>query len=111
MLVGNKSKCRKCLDLATSAARSNKVGGCSRLAGILGLSFTLTSDGKYFYENMPARLADNIKSDDAKIYRWSQVCALEPSIREVIEDPSNTKDPRSEKAEKSSVKMQRETCE
>lgn len=111
VLVSNKTKCRKHVDLEISAAPSKKVGGCSRLAGILGLSFTLTSDGKYFYENMPARLADNIKSDDAKMYRWSHAGALESSIRDVIEVAFNTKDSRSEKTEKSRVQMQRETCE
>lgn len=86
VLVGPKTMCRKHVDWEISAAISKKVGGYSGLMGILLPEFPLTSDEKFYYKDLPPRLADNVKKGYAKIYTWNWVCSYESRIKSAIED-------------------------
>ena len=46
------------------------MNGCSGLACILLPEFPLTSDGKFYIKDLPARLGDNVDSGYAKCYTW-----------------------------------------
>ncbi|MGH1286366.1 hypothetical protein [Bacillus toyonensis] len=47
---------------------NKKVGGYFVLTGILFPEIPLTKKGNYFYEDIPPRLADNVKSGYTTIY-------------------------------------------
>jgi hypothetical protein len=111
IFVSNKAKCRKHVDCEISAALSMKVGGYSELMGVPLPTFTLTSDGRFQYDNIPARLADNIKSGYAKMYTWDYVCSCDASIKGAIQDAFQAKSLRSDKIDNRRVQMQRNTCE
>lgn len=86
VLISPKAYCRKHVDWEISAAVSKKVGGYSGLLGILLPEFQLTADGKYRYDDIPPRLADNVKTGYAKVYAWDWVCANESRIKSEVEE-------------------------
>jgi hypothetical protein len=85
VLVGVNTWKRKHVDWEISAGLNKKVEGYSGLLGILLPDFPLSSDGKYSYDDIPPRLADNVKSKYAKIYTWDWVCADESRIKSAID--------------------------
>lgn len=70
VLVGPNTKKRKHVDWEIYAGLSASVNGCSGLIGILLPEFPLTSDGKFYTKDLPARLGDNVDSGYAKCYTW-----------------------------------------
>jgi hypothetical protein len=108
VLIGPNTYKRKHVDWEISAALNKKVGGYSGLLGILLPTFKLSSDNKYSYDDIPARLADNIKSKYAKNYTWNSVCQSESSIKNVIETAFNSRISDSEKIDNSRLQMQRD---
>jgi hypothetical protein len=85
VLVGKSTWGRKHVDWEISAGLNKKVGGnYSGLLGILIPDFPFTSDGKYYYQDIPPRLADNVKTGYAEIYTWSWVCSDESRIKDAI---------------------------
>ncbi len=72
VLVGPKTKCRKHVDWEIAGAISTRVGGNSGLIGILLPSHPdFGADKKWNAENLPKRLAANIKSGYANLYDWT----------------------------------------
>lgn len=72
VLIGVNTKDRKHIDWEISGALNYKVG--DKYSGLLGLLLPNHSDfstGKATYNLMPARLADNFKSDYAIIRDWT----------------------------------------
>lgn len=72
VLVGKKTYCRKHVDWEISAALNKKVGGYS---GLLGLCLPTHPDyekSEYTADIVPPRLVDNIKSEYAKFYDWTE---------------------------------------
>lgn len=69
VLVGKNTKTRKHVDWEIYAGLRGSVNGNSGLIGIL-LPEMKRSDNKYAYDDIPARLADNIKSGYSKMYNW-----------------------------------------
>jgi MTH538 TIR-like domain (DUF1863) len=73
VLIGPNTKHRKHIDWEISGALNPKIG--DKCAGILGLKLPFHPDygtGKHSYSNLPARLADNIKSEFAIIRDWTE---------------------------------------
>ena len=54
--------------------------------GILLPEFKLTNDGKFYYNDLPARLADNVKTGYAKVYLWSWITSSESNVKTAIQD-------------------------
>ena len=71
VLVGSKTYCRKHVDWETSAALNEKVGGYSGVVGLLLPTYPSYEENKYNPNTIPPRLNDNIKSEYAKLYRWT----------------------------------------
>ncbi len=69
VLVGPNTKNRKHVDWEIYAGLSRYINGNAGLIGVLLPTFPLYS-GKYYYQDIPARLADNIKTGYADIYTW-----------------------------------------
>lgn len=72
VLVGPKSKCRKHIDWEIAGALNHKVG--DNYAGLIGILLPSHPDyGKDTYnsDNLPKRLAANVKSGYAMLYDWS----------------------------------------
>lgn len=111
VLVGPNTHCRKHVDWEISAALNKKVGGYSGLIGILLPEFPLTRDGKYFIEDIPPRLADNINSGYATIYTWDWVCARESRIKKAVDDAFQNRISKSDKIDNSLKQFQRNRCE
>ena len=82
VLVGPNTKNRKHVDWEIYAGLRASINSNSGLAGILLPSFPLTSDGKYYYQDIPSRLADNVKSGYAGIYTWDYAASNFNSIIE-----------------------------
>ena len=70
VLVGPNTYKRKHVDWEIYAGLRNSVNGNSGLIGILLPTVQLTYEGKYYYSSIPQRLADNIKSEYARMYAW-----------------------------------------
>lgn len=85
VLCGPNTWGRKHVDWEISGALSSKVGGCSGVMGILLPTYQLLANGNYQYENIPPRLADNIKTGYADMYTWNYACASAQSISDAIE--------------------------
>jgi hypothetical protein len=107
VLIGPNTYRRKHVDWEISAALNKKVGGYSGLTGILLPTFKLSTDNKYSFDDIPARLADNVKSKYSKIYTWNSVCQSESSIKNVIEIAFNSRISDSDKIDNSRLQMQR----
>ena len=71
VLVDPKTKCRMHVDWEISGAISTKVGGNSGLLGILLPSHPDYGNEKYDAKNLPARLAENVKSGYALLRDWT----------------------------------------
>jgi len=111
VLVGPKTYCRKHVDWEISAGLSKKVGGYSGLLGILLPGFSLADDNKYYYDDLPARLADNVKSGYARIYTWDYLCASADRVRDTIETAFEEKDEKSHLIQNSRRQLQRNLCQ
>lgn len=70
VLVGPNTKNRKHVDWEIYAGLRESNNASSGLIGILLPTFPLTYDNKYYFSDLPARLADNVKSGYAKLYLW-----------------------------------------
>ena len=85
VLVGPNTWKRKHVDWEISAALSKKVGGYSGMVGILLPEF------RYNYDDLPPRLADNVKSGYAEIYTWNHACSSSTTIKSIIETAFNNR--------------------
>jgi hypothetical protein len=110
VLVGTKTYCRKHVDWELSAALNSKVGGPSGLMGILLPTFPLVNN-TYKYDDLPPRLADNIKSGYAKVYAWNTVCSNDANIKEAINDAFNARKSRSNKIDNSRIQFVNNRCD
>lgn len=70
VLVGANTKNRKHVDWEIYAGLRASINGNSGLVGIFLPSVRKASNGGYYYDDMPARLADNIRSGYADWYEW-----------------------------------------
>ena len=70
VLVGKNTRRRKHVDWEIYAGLCASVKGSSGLVGIMLPGLRRASNGGYYYDDMPARLADNIKSGYASLYTW-----------------------------------------
>ena len=91
VLVGPNTKGRKHVDWEISAALNKKINGYSGLIGILLPKLPLTYERKYYYNDLPARLTDNVKSKYATIYTWSDACSSTQRIKQIIEEAFNVR--------------------
>ena len=110
VLVGKKTYCRKHVDWEISAGLNKKVGGHSGLIGILLPTFPLSSDQKYSYSDVPARLADNIKTDYAEMYTWDYVCQNDTRIKSAVETAFNNRVSKKDKIDNSRKQLQNNLC-
>lgn len=69
VLVGKNTKTRKHVDWEIYAGLRGSINGNSGLIGIL-LPEMENYNNTYSYEDIPSRLADNIKSGYSKMYNW-----------------------------------------
>lgn len=70
VLVGPHTKHRKHVDWEIYAGLRASINGNSGLIAIM-LPETKRADGEYYYDDLPARLSDNIKSGYADWYEWT----------------------------------------
>jgi len=111
VLVGPNTHCRKHVDWEISAALNKKVGGYSGLIGILLPEFPLDKEGKYFYKDIPPRLADNVESGYATIYTWDWVCAEESRIKQAVDKAFKNRISNSGRINNSLKQFQYNRCE
>ena len=104
VLVGPNTKNRKHVDWEIYAGLRSSINGNSGLVGILLPTFPLTSDGYYSYDDIPARLADNVKSGYATIYTWDYAIKNFDSI---IEAAFNNRVTNRSKIDNSRLQMKR----
>lgn len=111
VLIGPHTYGRKHVDWEISAALNYKVGDCfAGLVGILLPNFPLTADDKYQYDAIPDRLADNVKSGYAKIYKWNDVCASADNIKNAINGAFSWRDTHQDKIDNTRIQKQRDTA-
>ncbi len=108
VLVGQKTYCRKHVDWEISAALNKKVGGYSGLLGLLLPSYSGYGESKYDPDTIPARLNDNIKSEYAKLYRWTED---EDEIQKWIEEAFQARVDKADKIDNSRKQMEYNKCE
>lgn len=84
VLCGPNTKYRKHVDWEIYGALSKKLDGYSGLVGILLPEFPLSASNTYNYSDLPERLADNVKTDFAKIYTWNYLNSS--TVTDIIEE-------------------------
>lgn len=82
VLVGPNTKKRKHVDWEIYAGLSSSINGNSGLVAIFLPEMLKAKDGGYYYNDMPARLADNIRSGYADCYDWNDAIIRFDSIIE-----------------------------
>lgn len=111
VLVGPKTLCRKHVDWELSAALSAKVGGNSGVAAILLPELPLLSDGRFNWDTVPARFADNEKNGYALAYKWSFATASEANMRSIIETAFEARISKKHLIVNGRLQMGKDTCE
>lgn len=110
VLVGAKTKCRKHVDWEISGALDLKVG--ESYAGLFGILLPTHPDfnkPKYLCNNVPKRLAENIKTGYAEVINWtSNRKFLQSTIESAYYRRKTELDNRVNKA---FPQMQENTCE
>ena len=108
VLVGQKTYCRKHVDWEISAAIGKEVGGHSGLLGLLLPTYPGYGENKYDPDTIPARLNDNLKSEYAKLYKWTENGEeMKRWTEEAFENRINEAD----STDNSSLQLQRNLCE
>lgn len=110
VLVGAKTKCRKHVDWEISGALDLKIGELyAGLFGILLPTHPEFNKPEYSSDNVPKRLAENIKTGYSKMINWTSDRKL---LQSKIEDAYHGRTSRSDKrVNKSIPQMQRNTCD
>ena len=103
VLVGPNTRKRKHVDWEIYAGLRANTNGNSGLVGVLLPEFPL-SNNKYLYADLPARLADNVKSGYADVYTWG--CFVQ-SFDSIIESAFNNRISRKNMIDNSRAQMQR----
>lgn len=70
VLVGPNTKNRKHVDWEISAALNRNIKGNSGLVAVILPEVKMNENNQYYLSDLPARLADNIKSGYAQVYSW-----------------------------------------
>jgi len=70
VLVGPNTRKRKHVDWEIYAGLRASIKGNSGLVGVLLPELPLVSNGKYYIEDLPGRLRDNVESGYASMYVW-----------------------------------------
>ena len=104
VLVGPNTKKRKHVDWEIYAGLRGNVNGNSGLIGIFLPTMRKSPNGGWYYEDMPARLADNIKSGYADCYDWDYAVK---NFDFIIEKAFNSRIERRNKIDNSRIQMQR----
>ena len=86
VLVGSNTKTRKHVDWEIYAGLEASVNGNSGLVGIMLPE--LKYDNGWYYDDMPDRLADNIKSGYSKYYSWDYA---KNNFDKIIEEAFNNR--------------------
>jgi MTH538 TIR-like domain (DUF1863) len=109
VLIGPNTRGRKHVDWEISAALNKKVGGYSGLFGILLPTFPLLGNGNYRYEDIPPRLADNVKSGFAAVYTWTSLCSDPLSVKNAIQLAFDSRINKEKLIDNSRLQMQKNT--
>lgn len=104
VLVGPNTKNRKHVDWEIYAALRSSINGSSGLVGIFLPSVRKADNGGYYYSDMPARLADNIRTGYADFYDWEYAIS---HFDEIIERAYNNRLARRRLINNSRLQMQR----
>ena len=104
VLVGPNTKNRKHVDWEIYAGLRPSINGNSGLIGIFLPTVRKADNGGYYYADMPARLADNIKSKYADFYDWDYAISHFDAI---IEKAFNNRASRRDLIDNSRPQMQR----
>jgi len=108
ILIGAKTKCRKHVDWEISGALNRKVG--DNYAGLLGIKLPDHPDfgtGKHNYNNLPARLSDNLRTGYAIIRDWTDDRV---KMQSYIEEAFKNRSSKSDKRINSRIQMKNNTC-
>jgi hypothetical protein len=108
VLVGPKTKCRMHVDWEISGAISTRVGGNSGLLGILLPSHPDFGSDKYYAQNLPERLAANVKSGYAILRDWTEDRV---KMQQFIEEAFANKSEVDKRITTSIPQMEKDTCE
>ncbi|MHA1428593.1 MAG: TIR domain-containing protein [Candidatus Helarchaeota archaeon] len=108
VLVGPKTYCRKHVDWEISAGLNKKVGGYSGLLGLCLPNHPNYNNDKYNPNIVPARLVDNLKTEYANFYDWTE---NESNIKKWIGAAFNQRITDKDRIDNSRLQMQRNTCE
>ena len=74
VLIGPNTYRRKHVDWEIYAALRDSINGCSGLIGVLLPTYVMSTGNKYRFSDIPARLADNVKSGYSTVYSWDYFC-------------------------------------
>ena len=102
VLIGPNTYKRKHVDWEIYAGLRESINGKSALLGIVLPEYRLDEGHKFRYADIPARLADNVKSGYSKIYSWSYAVH---NFSQISNDAFNEKNSIKNKADNSRPQM------
>ena len=86
VLCGPNTKKRKHVDWEIYGTLDSRLDSTAGLVGILLPEFPIDINNQYFYDDLPQRLADNVKSGFAEIYRWDYFTSAAENVKQVIKN-------------------------
>lgn len=104
VLVGPNTKTRKHVDWEIYAGLRTSINGNAGLIGVLLPTFPLDYNNRYNSTDLPARLADNVKSGYADLYGWN--CFLN-NFDSIIQNAFDNRVTRRSKINNTRQQMQR----
>lgn len=106
VLVGPNTKHRKHVDWEIYAGLRASVNGRAGLVAIMLPELRCTSNGNWYFDDLPGRIADNIKSGYATFCTWNYAIN---HFDEIIEEAFENRISKKDLADNSRIQMQRNT--
>jgi hypothetical protein len=85
VLCGPNTWGRKHVDWEIYGALSQKLAGRSGVIGVLLPKFPLYPQNSFRYADLPARLADNVKTGSVDVYTWQHFCSSGETVKSAME--------------------------
>ncbi len=104
VLVGTNTRKRKHVDWEIYAGLRKSINGRAALIGILLPEIPISNENTYSADDLPARLADNVKSKYATIYTWDYA---KKHFYEIVDKAFQEKNSKENLADNSRSQMQR----
>ena len=104
VLISPNAYKRKHVDWEIYAGLRKSINGRAGLLGILLPEYQMSPGNKYRYDDIPARLADNVKTGFAAVYTWDYAVK---NFYSIVDDAFDRRISMGDKADNTRIQMER----